>query len=214
MGTAGDHRLYGVLGYRHAGAGSARPTGGTGFVDALRAWDAGDAVAPHRPATPRARRRALLEALRPTRVVGADGASIAWPTGSRSSRATRWWWPPAVPPVSPGAWCSPRASGLGPGHLGASRGGRHPSLLVGLPTAGPRRRALGGHPVAGHRHAPHRAPRFDAGVIERLGRDGRPPWSRWWPRYSAGPTRGSSPHPAGRGRSPEDWPPTSSPPTA
>jgi O-succinylbenzoic acid--CoA ligase len=47
---------------------------GAGFVDTLRAiWDAGDAAAPLDPRLPRAARAALLAALRPGRVVAADG---------------------------------------------------------------------------------------------------------------------------------------------
>ena len=49
--------------------------GGTGFVDTLRAvWDTGDAAAPLDPRLPAAARSALLAALRPSRVVGSDGA--------------------------------------------------------------------------------------------------------------------------------------------
>ena len=45
-----------------------------GFVDALRAiWDTGDAAAPLDPRLPLAARTAMLEALRPTRIVGSDG---------------------------------------------------------------------------------------------------------------------------------------------
>ena len=56
--------------------------GGSGFVDALRAvWDTGDAAAPLDPRLPPAARRALLEALRPTRIVGSDGAQRALPDG-------------------------------------------------------------------------------------------------------------------------------------
>jgi O-succinylbenzoic acid--CoA ligase len=48
--------------------------GGMGFVDALRAvWDTGDAAAPLDPRLPAPAIRALLAALRPTRVVGSDG---------------------------------------------------------------------------------------------------------------------------------------------
>ncbi len=55
-----------------------------GFVDALRAvWDTGDAVAPLDPRLPPAARRSMLEALRPTRIVGSDGEQHAladgWP---------------------------------------------------------------------------------------------------------------------------------------
>jgi O-succinylbenzoic acid--CoA ligase len=48
--------------------------GGTGFVDALQAvWDTGDAAAPLDPRLPAPARQAVLEALRPSRVVGSDG---------------------------------------------------------------------------------------------------------------------------------------------
>jgi O-succinylbenzoic acid--CoA ligase len=53
-----------------------------GFVDALRAiWDTGDAVAPLDPRLPGAARRTMLEALRPTRIVGSDGEQHALPDG-------------------------------------------------------------------------------------------------------------------------------------
>jgi O-succinylbenzoic acid--CoA ligase len=49
-----------------------------GFVDALRAiWDTGDAAAPLDPRLHAAARRALLDALRPTRIVGSDGEQHA-----------------------------------------------------------------------------------------------------------------------------------------
>jgi O-succinylbenzoic acid--CoA ligase len=51
--------------------------GGAGFVDALRAiWDTGDAAAPIDPRLPKAARTALLEALRPSRLVGPDGEQV------------------------------------------------------------------------------------------------------------------------------------------
>ena len=56
--------------------------GGIGFVDALRAiWDTGDAAAPLDPRLPPAARQALLDALRPTRIVGSDGEQRALPDG-------------------------------------------------------------------------------------------------------------------------------------
>ena len=56
--------------------------GGMGFVDALRAiWDTGDAAAPLDPRLPAAARRAMLDALRPTRIVGSDGEQHALPNG-------------------------------------------------------------------------------------------------------------------------------------
>jgi O-succinylbenzoic acid--CoA ligase len=54
-----------------------------GFVDALRAiWDTGDAAAPLDSRLPAAARRVMLEALRPTRIVGSDGEQHALPDGS------------------------------------------------------------------------------------------------------------------------------------
>ena len=56
--------------------------GGMGFVDALRAiWDTGDAAAPLDPRLPAAARRVMLDALRPTRIVGSDGEQHALPDG-------------------------------------------------------------------------------------------------------------------------------------
>jgi O-succinylbenzoic acid--CoA ligase len=56
--------------------------GGIGFVDALQAiWDTGDAAAPIDPRLPPAARQALLDALRPTRIVGSDGEQRALTDG-------------------------------------------------------------------------------------------------------------------------------------
>ena len=56
--------------------------GGMGFVDALRAvWDTGDAAAPLDPRLPGVARRAMLDALRPTRIVTSDGEQHAVPDG-------------------------------------------------------------------------------------------------------------------------------------
>lgn len=56
--------------------------GGIGFVDALHAiWDTGDAAAPLDPRLPPAARRVLLDTLRPTRIVGSDGAQRALSDG-------------------------------------------------------------------------------------------------------------------------------------
>jgi O-succinylbenzoic acid--CoA ligase len=53
-----------------------------GFVDALQAiWDTGDAVAPLDPRLPAVARRTMLDALRPTRIVGSDGEQHALPGG-------------------------------------------------------------------------------------------------------------------------------------
>jgi O-succinylbenzoic acid--CoA ligase len=56
--------------------------GGPAFVDALQAiWDTGDAAAPLDPRLPPAARRSLLDALRPSRVVGSDGIHHHLPDG-------------------------------------------------------------------------------------------------------------------------------------
>jgi o-succinylbenzoate---CoA ligase len=56
--------------------------GGKGFVDALRAiWDTGDAAAPLDPRLPVTARRVMLDALRPTRIVGSAGDQHALPDG-------------------------------------------------------------------------------------------------------------------------------------
>jgi O-succinylbenzoic acid--CoA ligase len=53
-----------------------------GFVDALRAiWDTGDAAAPLDPRLPPVAKRILLDALRPTRIVGSDGEQRKLPDG-------------------------------------------------------------------------------------------------------------------------------------
>jgi O-succinylbenzoic acid--CoA ligase len=53
-----------------------------GFVDALRAiWDTGDAAAPLDPRLPPIAKRVLLDALRPTRIVGSDGEQRKLPDG-------------------------------------------------------------------------------------------------------------------------------------
>lgn len=55
---------------------------GRGFVEALRAvWDTGDAAAPLDPRLPGPARARLLAALRPTRIVGPDGAITRRPGG-------------------------------------------------------------------------------------------------------------------------------------
>ncbi len=52
--------------------------GGRGFVDALQAiWDTGDAAAPLDPRLPAAARLAVLDALKPTRIVTSDGEQHA-----------------------------------------------------------------------------------------------------------------------------------------
>jgi O-succinylbenzoic acid--CoA ligase len=53
-----------------------------GFVDALRAiWDTGDAAAPLDPRLPAVARQAMLDALRPTRIVRSDGVQRALADG-------------------------------------------------------------------------------------------------------------------------------------
>ncbi|HVB91773.1 MAG TPA: AMP-binding protein [Acidimicrobiales bacterium] len=56
--------------------------GGAGFVDALRAiWDTGDAATPLDPRLPEVARRAMVDAIRPTRVVASDGELHSLPDG-------------------------------------------------------------------------------------------------------------------------------------
>ncbi len=79
MRTAGDHGLHGALRYWPVPELVALDLpGGMGFVDALRAiWDTGDAAAPLDPRLPLAARTTMLDALRPTRIVGSDGEQHA-----------------------------------------------------------------------------------------------------------------------------------------
>jgi O-succinylbenzoic acid--CoA ligase len=56
--------------------------GGAGFVDALLAvWDTGDAATPLDPRLPKAARAAIMDVLRPSRVVASDGAQHALSNG-------------------------------------------------------------------------------------------------------------------------------------
>ena len=75
MGTACNHSVHGALRYRPVPELVALDLpGGDGFVTALRSiWDAGDAAAPLDPRLPHAARDAVLAALRPSRVITADG---------------------------------------------------------------------------------------------------------------------------------------------
>jgi o-succinylbenzoate---CoA ligase len=75
MGASGDHGVHGDLRYRPVPELVALDLpGGAGFVHALRAvWEGGDAVAPLDPRLPRRAHEALLTALRPSRVLAADG---------------------------------------------------------------------------------------------------------------------------------------------
>ncbi len=79
----GHHAVHGVLRYWPVPELVALDLpGGMGFVDALRAiWDTGDAAAPLDPRLPGAARRAMLDALRPTRIVTSDGEQHALPDG-------------------------------------------------------------------------------------------------------------------------------------
>jgi O-succinylbenzoic acid--CoA ligase len=83
MRFSGDHGLHGDLRYWPVPELVALDLpGGIGFVDALRAvWDTGDAAAPLDPRLPPAARRALLDTLRPTRIVSSDGAQHALADG-------------------------------------------------------------------------------------------------------------------------------------
>jgi len=79
MASPGDHDRHGALRYWPVPELVALDLpGGTGFVDALQAiWDTGDAAAPLDPRLPAAARGAMLDALRPTRIVGSDGEQHA-----------------------------------------------------------------------------------------------------------------------------------------
>jgi O-succinylbenzoic acid--CoA ligase len=79
MRASGHHGLHGDLRYWPVPDLVALDLpGGKGFVDALLAiWDTGDAAAPLDPRLPPAARAAMLDALRPTRIVGSDGEQHA-----------------------------------------------------------------------------------------------------------------------------------------
>ena len=83
MRTSCDHGLHGDLRYWPVPELVALDLpGGIGFVDALQAiWDTGDAAAPLDPRLPPTARQVLLDALRPTRIVGSDGEQRALADG-------------------------------------------------------------------------------------------------------------------------------------
>jgi o-succinylbenzoate---CoA ligase len=83
MRTSCDHGLHGDLRYWPVPELVALDLpGGIGFVDALQAiWDTGDAAAPLDPRLPPTARQVLLDALRPTRLVGSDGEQRALADG-------------------------------------------------------------------------------------------------------------------------------------
>jgi O-succinylbenzoic acid--CoA ligase len=83
MRNSCDHGLHGDLRYWPVPELVALDLpGGIGFVDALQAiWDTGDAAAPLDPRLPATARQALLDALRPTRIVGSDGEQRALADG-------------------------------------------------------------------------------------------------------------------------------------
>ncbi len=83
MGFSGDHGLHDALRYWPVPELVALDLpGGMGFVDALQAiWDTGDAAAPLDPRLPPAARNAMLDALRPTRIVRSDGEQHALADG-------------------------------------------------------------------------------------------------------------------------------------
>jgi O-succinylbenzoic acid--CoA ligase len=85
MRNSCDHGLHGDLRYWPVPELVALDLpGGIGFVDALQAiWDTGDAAAPLDPRLPATARQALLDALRPTRIVGSDGEQRALANGIR-----------------------------------------------------------------------------------------------------------------------------------
>ena len=149
--------------------------GGPGFVDALRAtWDTGDAAAPLDPRLPEPARRALLQALRPTRVVGSDGEFHRLADGLEVEEGD------ALVVATSGSSGEPRGVVLTHDGVGASA--RASSERLGVDAT--RHSWLACLPVAhvGGLSVVTRAlltdtpltvlPGFDAGVIERLGRDG------------------------------------------
>jgi o-succinylbenzoate---CoA ligase len=149
--------------------------GGTGFVDALRAiWDTGDAAAPLDPRLPEPARRALLRALRPTRVVGSDGEFHRLGDGLGVEEGD------ALVVATSGSSGEPRGVVLTHKGVGASARASSERLAVDatrhawlacLPLA-----HVGGLSVVTRALLTDTPltvlPGFDAGVIERLGRDG------------------------------------------
>ena len=150
--------------------------GGAGFVDALRAvWDTGDAAAPldHRLPAPAA--AALLEALRPTRIVGPDGAITRLRGGQGVEDGD------ALVVATSGSTGAPRGVVLTHEALGASAAAT--SRRLGVDTA--RHVWLSCLPLShiGGLSVVTRAlltgtrlvvlPRFDAETVEGVGRSGR-----------------------------------------
>jgi O-succinylbenzoic acid--CoA ligase len=150
--------------------------GGTGFVDALRAiWDSGDAVTPLDPRLPREARQMLLEALRPTRVVGSDGEMHTWPDGLPVEAGD------ALVMATSGSSGLPKGVVLTHGALLASAQATsqalnvdpdHHSWLACLPLA-----HIGGFSVVSRALLTDTPltvqPGFDAELVEQLGRTGR-----------------------------------------
>jgi O-succinylbenzoic acid--CoA ligase len=147
-----------------------------GFVDALRAiWDTGDAVAPLDARLPGQVKQSILEALRPTRIVGSDGEQRKLPDGVAVEEGD------ALVVATSGTSNRPkgvvlthdavRASAIATSaRLGIDRA-RH-SWLACLPLA-----HIGGLSVvtrAIHMETPLLVlPGFDAEAVERAGRSGR-----------------------------------------
>ncbi len=220
MGTASDHGLHGALRYWPVPELVALDLpGGMGFVDALRAiWDTGDAAAPLDSRLPRGARTAMLDALRPTRIVGSDGEQHALRDGI---------------PVEDGDALVVATSGTSGQPQGGRADARGRRRLGRGDHRSPRhrpRRATPGSPAcpwptsggspsspAPSSPAPHSIvmPGFDADVVEEAGRSGRSPTSPWSRRRCGGSIPPSSTaSSSGAARRPTTCHPTSSPRTA
>ncbi len=171
--------------------------GGVGFVDALRAiWDTGDAAAPLDPRLPGVARRAMLDALRPTRIVASDGEQHALPDGLPAEEGD------ALVITTSGTSGQPKGVVLTHEAVAASAPcdhratGRRPGapLVAGLPATGAHRRPVGRDAGHHHRYARAGAARLRSGHGRSGGRapDARRTSRSWQPRY-AGWTPPSSP---------------------
>ncbi len=174
---SGDHGEHGALRYWPVPELVALDLpGGTGFVDALRAiWDTGDAAAPLDPRLPPIARRVMLDALRPTRVVGSDGEQHALPDGMPVDEGD------ALVVATSGTSGEPKGVVLTHAAVGASAWSTSGRLAVDparhtwlacLPLA-----HIGGLAVVTRAIATGTPlvvlPGFEAEVVEKLGRTGR-----------------------------------------